>query len=173
MASRWCIFYKGTPAEKALEDAIAAAGVPYRPQFPCFLYGLRFFPDFVLPTLQLVIEVDDDSHKKKTAADEERSAALKERYGWDVVRCTNAEALSDPHGTVRRLLTDAGYWPIPSGIRSLKVADYLPSPAAPPSKGEKPKSSGTRAEARASRLKARKRTRVVTVTVPVATEREI
>lgn len=166
MASRWCNLYKGTVAEKALEDALAAVGVPYRTQFPCFLFGLRYFPDFVLPTLQLVIEVDDDSHKKKTKEDKERSDALKERYGWDVVRCTNSEAINNPAGAVERMLLDAGYWPVPEGIRGLKIADFLPTPAKTPKKGEKPKPAATRAEARVSRLKTRKRTRVITVTVP-------
>lgn len=136
MAVRWNKLYKGTPAELALEDAIAAVGVPYRTQFPGFLYGFRFFPDFFLPTLQLVIEVDDSSHGRaaKMIADAERTEAL-ESKGWKVVRCSNREALDDPHGAVRRMLASVGMWPLPES-RPL-VADCLPKPGKTPRKEQR------------------------------------
>lgn len=111
MSMRWCRLYKGTPAEHSLEDAVAKIGVPYRTQFPGFLYGTRYFCDFYLPTLKLVIEVDDPSHLKhdKMLADAERTSDLEAKYGVQVVRCTNDEALQDPHGTVRRLMRQAGF----------------------------------------------------------------
>lgn len=133
MAMRWGKLYKGTPAEKSLEDAVAALGVPYRTQFPGYLYGFRFFPDFLLPTLGLVIEVDDSSHGRaaKIMADADRTEELEAR-GFTVVRCTNEEALSDPHGSVRRMLVEAGMYPLPTG-RS-RLADSLPKVKKAPQK---------------------------------------
>lgn len=130
MSARWNKLYKSTPAELALESAVAAIGVPYRSQFPGFLYGFRFFPDFYLPTLGLVIEVDDRSHNtaSKALADAERTEELEDR-GWQVVRCTNAEALGNPHGTVRRLLGEAGIHDEDIELAKRKsLADSLPVP---------------------------------------------
>lgn len=108
MAMRWSRLSEGTPAELAIEDAIAALGVPYRFQFPGYRYGLRYFPDFYLPTLKLVIEVDDPSHDKKVEEDAERSARIEQEWGARVVRCTNEKALQDPYGAVKGCLADAG-----------------------------------------------------------------
>lgn len=126
MAVRWGRLYEGTPAELALEDAVAALGVPYRTQFPGWKFGVRSFPDFYLPTLGLVIEVDDPSHEKleKMEADAERTDNLNREWGVRVVRCKNEEALNDPHGTVQRLLRQAGLWPLPE--RLPRVRDALP-----------------------------------------------
>lgn len=136
MALRWGRLYRGTPAEQSLEDAVAALGVPYRTQFPGYLYGFRYFPDFLLPTLNLVIEVDDKSHLKaeKIAADAERTAALAE-LGWKVVRCTNDEALEDPHGTVKRLMREAGFAELPN--RTPTLASSLPVPKKAPQKNRR------------------------------------
>ena len=127
MAMRWGKLYKGTPAELALEEAVAALGYPYRTQFPGYLYGFRFFPDFLFPTLKLIIEVDDDSHNRaeKIEADRERTEALN-RLGYTVVRCTNENALADPYGTVRALLKEAGIGPDFDGYGT--VSDCLPKP---------------------------------------------
>ena len=108
MLARWAKLYsQQTPAEAALEPALASLGVPYRFQHP--LWALGFFPDFVLPGDRLVIEVDDESHrtKSKRRADAERTAKM-ERAGWRVVRCENDEALSDPYATVDRMMAAAG-----------------------------------------------------------------
>ena len=131
MHARWSRLYRSTPAELALEDAVAAIGVPYRGQFPGFLYGLRYFVDFLLPTLRLVIEVDDPSHNtaEKQITDAERTAALERVWGVRVVRCTNEEAIADPHGTVRRLLSEAGVWPLPARVRLQRLADNMPRAA--------------------------------------------
>lgn len=116
MASRWCTLYRGTDAEHAIEPAIAALGTPYRTQYPLFLFttDLKFFPDFVLTEKRIIIEVDDDSHltKRKKAADALRTAALV-KAGYRVVRCSNEEALSDPRGTVARLMEEAERTPVP------------------------------------------------------------
>jgi very-short-patch-repair endonuclease len=106
MASRAGKLYRDTtPAELAMEEAVAKLGVPYRIQFPYYLWGVRFFPDFVLPTLKLIIEVDDESHNeaRKQEADAQRTAELN-ALGWVVVRCTNQEALDDAPGTLKNLL---------------------------------------------------------------------
>lgn len=109
MASWWCKLYAGTPAELALEPAVASLGRPYRFQHPFWLFNgkLKFFGDFVLTEDKIVIEVDDTSHRKpaKRLKDAQRTEALNQA-GYRVVRCTNAEALRDPHGTVARLLPD-------------------------------------------------------------------
>jgi hypothetical protein len=110
MAGYFTRLYLGTPAELAIEPAIAALGVPYRTQFPLWLYGLgKFFPDFLLPTIGAVLEVDDESHDdpEKQKADGLRTSAL-EALGYVVVRCSNDEALADPRGTVQRLIVDSG-----------------------------------------------------------------
>lgn len=133
MSMRWCRLYKGTPAELSLEDAIAELGVPYRTQFPGFMYGVRFFPDFYLPTLGIVIEVDDRSHDEpeKQEADAERTRVLEREWGVRVLRCRNEEALSDPRGTLRAMLRSIGLWPLPERRR---VASSLPAPRKAPQK---------------------------------------
>lgn len=106
MLARWAKHYSNpTPAERSLEPAIASMGVPYRFQHP--IWALGYFPDFVLQRDKLVIEVDDDSHKRKKADDKKRTARLN-KAGWKVVRCTNQEALEAPYSTVDRLMVEAG-----------------------------------------------------------------
>jgi very-short-patch-repair endonuclease len=110
MATRAGKLYRDTtPAELSLECEVARLGVPYRIQFPYYLWGVRYFPDFVLPTLKVVIEVDDESHNRrvKQEADAVRTEELN-ALGWEVVRCTNREALEQPRETVRRLLASIG-----------------------------------------------------------------
>ena len=109
-----------TPAERSLEPCVAALGLPYRCQFPCFLGfnpltgddapGLPYFPDFVIPSLALVIEVDDESHAtdKKAADDLLRTQRLAEAYGWRVVRISNADALQQPAAALTEALESAG-----------------------------------------------------------------
>ena len=106
--ARWAKLYSNpTPAEQAMEPAIAALGIRYRFQHP--LWALRLFPDFVLLDHRVIIEIDDPSHRttKKRKADAERTARL-QRAGWRVVRCTNDEAIEDPTGTVAKLLAPLG-----------------------------------------------------------------
>jgi len=108
LLSRWAKLYsRQTPAEAALEPAVASLGVPYRFQHP--LWALGVFPDFVLLHDRVVIEVDDPSHntKRKRDADAARTAKLV-KAGWRVVRCTNAEALANPRGTINRLMSEVG-----------------------------------------------------------------
>ena len=101
---RWAKLYSSpTDAEAALEPAIASLGIPYRFQHP--LWGLSLFPDFVLLDERIVIEVDDASHAttKKRKEDAERTLKLN-KHNWRVIRCTNADAIEDPYGTVDKLM---------------------------------------------------------------------
>ena len=99
-----------TPAEAALEPAVAALGVPYRFQHP--IWALRYRLDFAFPTLKLAIEVDDSSHtrKAKRDKDKERTAKLT-KVGWKVLRTTNEEVLADPAAALDRMLKSAGLDP--------------------------------------------------------------
>jgi len=144
MAARWGKLYRGTPAELAMEDAVAALGIPYRTQWPGFLYGCRYFPDFVLPTAGIVVEVDDPSHKRKQEEDDERSRFLLERFGWVVVRVTNEEALRDARGALAEALAQSGRWP-PRGKRS--TAASLPRPGRCPPPRVRVRRGGRRAPA--------------------------
>jgi len=105
MLQRWARLHNLTEAERSLEPAVASLGVPYRVQNP--LWALGLFPDFSLLSQKLIIEVDDPSHARKRKADAERTAKLN-RAGWRVFRCSNDEALTDPYGTVDRLMKAAG-----------------------------------------------------------------
>jgi very-short-patch-repair endonuclease len=107
LLSRWRKLYAGTRAELVLEEAVASLGVPYRFSHP--VWGARAFLDLALLGDKVDIEVDGDSHNRpaQKAKDEERTARL-EALGWRVVRCTNAEAVEDPYGTVDRLVAKLG-----------------------------------------------------------------
>lgn len=147
MAMRWGALYRGTKAEHALEEAVACLGVPYRTQFPGYLYGFRYFLDFYLPTIGVVIEVDDPSHNRpeKMLKDADRTEALEAR-GFQVVRCTNEEAMADPHGTVKQLLKSIHMWP-PIGTKT--VAEALPRPEKAPQRN--------RREAKSAAIQARRK----------------
>lgn len=106
LLTRWAKLYsQQTPAERALEPALASLGIPYRFQHPVWSIGV--FPDFVLLDDRVVVEVDDPSHntRAKKTADTLRTGKLV-KAGWRVVRCTNAEALADPKATVNRMMAD-------------------------------------------------------------------
>lgn len=95
-----------TDAEQALEPAVASLGLRYRCQHP--VLGYRYRLDFALLDEGLAIEVDDDSHlePEKQVEDLKRTEECSE-LGWKIVRCTNEEALTDPWGTVDRLMAAA------------------------------------------------------------------
>lgn len=154
MAIHWQKLYRGTPAELAIEDAIAELGVPYRNQFPGYLYGFRYYLDFFLPTLGLVMEIDDPSHRRaaKMIEDEERTEAL-EAKGWRVVRTTNKEALDDPRGAVRAMLAEVGMWPLPENRK--RIADCLPKPKKAEKKAKREAKSAARKARRVNLRKGR------------------
>lgn len=153
MAVRMGRLLRGTPAELAIEGAIASLGLPYRFQFPGYIYGLRYFPDFALPTLGVVIEIDDPSHEKadKRLADAERDEAILREWGWRTVRIRNEKAISDPIGSLMAALADAGI-----GSRELTAAkgrlmsERLPRAKSAPAKAR-------RAAAQSALRAARKR----------------
>lgn len=109
---KWAQLYTCTLPELSLEAAIATLGVPYRVQFPCHLYlpKVDAFPDFLLPTLGLVIEVDGPEHYTPAGLreDEDRTDLFEKKHGWTVVRCKNKEAEEDPAEVLDRLLKEAG-----------------------------------------------------------------
>lgn len=108
LLKNWASLYANiTPAERALEPALASLGVRYRVQHPIFALG--YILDFVLPDHKLAIEVDDRSHRRasKKQKDAERTAKLQAK-GWRVIRCTNEEAEAAPWDTVDRLMEQAG-----------------------------------------------------------------
>ena len=109
---RWAQLYKGTKPELALEAAVATLGIPYRTNFPCHLYlpKIDAFPDFFLPTLGLVLEVDGPEHYTPAGRrdDAERTEKMEKYHGWTVVRCTNDEAEHDAADTLDRMLEQAG-----------------------------------------------------------------
>ena len=109
----WAQLYKGTKPELAMEAAVATLGVPYRTNFPCHVYlpKIDAFPDFLLPTLSLVIEVDGPEHYTPAGrrADAERTEKIEKYHGWQVVRCTNDEAEHNAADTLDRLLKQAGF----------------------------------------------------------------
>lgn len=112
MDARLAALWYGTEAERTLEPAVAALGVVYRMNAPLYRLGggLSFFPDFILPTLGIVIEVDGKEHNQpaKKKADRERTTLMARVHGWRVFRCTNEEALTDPVGTVNGIMEAAG-----------------------------------------------------------------
>ena len=82
-----------TPAEKKLwRDCLRRLPVRFLRQRPIE----HFIVDFYCATLQLVIEVDGDSHftEQGQAYDAERSAIL-EGYGLRIVRFTNRQVLEE------------------------------------------------------------------------------
>lgn len=100
MLGYWYRLYNNlTPAEQALEPAIAALGERYRAQHPFLKHKL--FADFALLDRKRIIEVDGDSHNKPSQIkkDLEHMLALKSD-GWDVIRVSNEEALAIPAETV-------------------------------------------------------------------------
>lgn len=82
-----------TPAEAQLWNALRRrqlAGLKFRCQHPVG----RFIVDFYSPACKLVIEVDGDIHTKQKAYDEARTEQL-QSFGYQVLRFTNEEVLSD------------------------------------------------------------------------------
>jgi very-short-patch-repair endonuclease len=109
--TRWARLYSDpTPAERALEPAVAALGRPYRFQHP--LWHLGYFPDFALTADRVIFEVDDPGHRRAAARARDRVRTERLiRAGWRVFRCTNAEALADPVAAVARMAQAAGLVP--------------------------------------------------------------
>lgn len=100
-----------TLSERALEPHIAALGERYRAQHLLFGIGIV---DFALLDRRVIIEVDGASHDKPEQQDKDALRTYKlEKLGWVVVRCKNAQAVSDPGITLLKLLVEASRPPNP------------------------------------------------------------
>lgn len=130
------LYMQMTPAEKALEPAIAALGERYRSQHPFLKHKL--FADFALLDRQRIIEVDGASHDtpRQKYKDLQHMLALK-ADGWDVIRVSNDSATVAPEETVKAALVA-----IPQTVEQLEAArarllrDY-PELSVPPAKRSK------------------------------------
>jgi hypothetical protein len=110
--------YKGTESELILEVPVAALGVPYRTNAPGFLlWGMPVFPDFWLPTLSLVIEVNGAEHYTKAglAHDAERTEKLR-AIGLRVANITNHEALTKPWDSIAGAVRENVEDPVRTGL---------------------------------------------------------
>lgn len=95
-----------TRAEQILFDALKKSH-----KFGDFEFQHVIFPyivDFAFLNVQLVIEVDGESHKQKTNSDDIRDREL-ERAGWKTVRLKNAEVLEDISSVISRIQFEANF----------------------------------------------------------------
>lgn len=126
MLRNWARLYtKPTPAEQALEPAIAALGERYRVQHPFF--SLHLIADFVLLDSRVVVEVDGRSHDSpaQIRKDLQHMIALEER-GWAVVRIRNEQAMANPTVALSAALGSLHARP---GLEQLRaVLSALPEP---------------------------------------------
>jgi very-short-patch-repair endonuclease len=129
-----------TPAERILWRALrqfAPLGYHFRRQVPIGPY----FADFACHNPKLVIELDGDTHAGAEAYDRRRDAFL-QRAGYEVLRVTNRDAMSNVEGvvvSVQALLDELRARPaptLPAGIPPLKGGERcgtaVPSIAPPP-----------------------------------------
>lgn len=131
-----------TPAERALEPAIAALGVPYRAQHPFF--GLRHIADFALLDDKLIIEVDGKSHETATQIRKDLKHTLGlMKMGWRVVRCKNEEAVADPEACVRACLERATHLPTQAELEAAAL-ELGPEPFAVRPRRRKPRRAPAR-----------------------------
>lgn len=94
-----------TPAEAQLWSTLNCrqlAGLKFRCQHPVG----RFIVDFYCPSCKLVIEVDGDIHLQQEASDEARTEKLRS-FGYQVLRFTNEDVLSDLQTVLARILQAA------------------------------------------------------------------
>lgn len=62
----------------------------------------KFFVDFAIPELGVIVEIDDPKHERKQEYDEARTAILND-MGWLVYRCKNEEVDHDPEFVAKRI----------------------------------------------------------------------
>lgn len=107
------LYVQQTECEQILEKEICKLGIRYRTQHP-FL-SCQAIVDFYLPDYNLVVEVDDKSHreKKRVLKDAQRTEKLKKR-GIEVVRFTNEEVRSSVSTVLQQLCGRLGVSPLPS-----------------------------------------------------------
>jgi very-short-patch-repair endonuclease len=135
------LYHQMTPAEEALEPAVAALGERYRSQHPFLKHKL--FADFALLDRKRIIEVDGDSHNKPSQKkkDLEHMIALRSD-GWEVVRVSNEQAQANPAGTVAWCLqaTPQTEQQLLAGLEHLR-AEYPKLFLPKPPKSRKPRRS--------------------------------
>jgi very-short-patch-repair endonuclease len=78
-----------------------------------------FIVDFCCSKLQLVIEIDDDSHTEKAEYDEVRTNILNQ-YGLKVLRYTNRDVLNNINGVYQDLMRIITPLPPLSGGQKIK-----------------------------------------------------
>lgn len=95
----WCkLYFDQTPAEKAIEPAIASLGIPYRFQH---IVSMKFIIDYMLPTIKVAIEIDGLSHRRPAQIEKDvKKTAFLEEKGWRVIRILNEDAILDPYYTL-------------------------------------------------------------------------
>ena len=94
-----------TPAEADLWSALRKrrlGGLRFRCQYPIG----PFILDFCCPALRLVVEVDGPRHGDLRLHDEERTAHL-EALGYQVLRFSNEEVLTNRSSVLRRIYAAA------------------------------------------------------------------
>lgn len=130
------LYANQTKAEAALEPKIAALGYRYRTQHPWF--GLGIISDFLLPDINLVIEVDGASHLRAAQKETDlRHALALKRRGYDVVRISNDAVFRDPEQALQAALSTP-----PQDLAELEAAvAQLPSPSGSGAKPRKQKSA--------------------------------
>lgn len=94
VVANWDHLYQNpTQAELLLEPEIAKLGVPYRFQHRTWNY----ISDFAILPWKVVVEVDGDSHRRKSQQEKDaKKAAWLAKRGWRTVRTTNKAVYADP-----------------------------------------------------------------------------
>lgn len=101
---RWYKLYtQPSDPEILFEPVVAKLGIPYRFQH---IFCCKYVMDFAFPTIKVDLEVDGESHRRKSQIlhDEERRVFMAKR-GWQVIRVTNEEVNIDPYGTINRVMS--------------------------------------------------------------------
>lgn len=109
LLSYWYKLYiEQTPCEEIVEKFVATLGVRYRTQHP-FL-GQKAFADFYFPDHNIVLEIDDPSHKRKSRQKKDRQRTKRlAALGLTIYRITNEDVTTreDWKTRLRRQLEDA------------------------------------------------------------------
>ena len=98
-----------TEAESALDPAVAKLGYAYRFQHPFWEY--KYFADFAVLPLKLIIEVDGDSHDRPSQKEKDLKHALQVLDdGWVVARVSNELAVQNPGAAAAQALAYYQDW---------------------------------------------------------------
>jgi very-short-patch-repair endonuclease len=117
---------KLTPAESHLWQALKNRqldGLRFRCQHPVG----QFILDFYCPACKLAIEVDGDIHLKQTQKDAARTELLK-TYGYQVLRFSNEEILTDLNRVLKVIKNAASKRMLGNSSNELSISPLFPSP---------------------------------------------